>query len=188
MKPMHESASIGLDMDSVFIFDKNSEQELIAKQSLSNITLLLQEFIEGYECEVPFFVNNKIHMMSPVGISINNNSYLGNSILTFDRSFNDDYEFYTLSDELEHSIINKIEETSIKIVELIGFNDYGRIDYRIDDQGTPHLMDIATSPYTTKHSSFAYSFSRLKLDYKDIYSTIIGLAYSRHHLKSTNIY
>ncbi|WP_206537062.1 hypothetical protein, partial [Paenibacillus sp. PAMC 26794] len=70
----------------------------------------------------------------------------------------------------------KVKATAIDIAQLVGLRSYGRVDFRIDNQGVAYLMDIAASPYTTKHSSFAYAFNQMGLEYHDIYSTIIGLS------------
>lgn len=73
-------------------------------------------------------------------------------------------------------MIEKVRETAIDIAQLVGLRSYGRVDFRIDNQGDAYLMDIAASPYTTKHSSFAYAYNQLGLEYHDIYSSIIGLS------------
>ncbi|WP_052675724.1 hypothetical protein [Paenibacillus sp. IHBB 10380] len=184
IKPMHESASIGLDMNSIFIFDENTLLILEGLYSPTNRPILLQQFIEGYECEVPLFVSDDdIHAMEPVGISIDGNNKLKSDILTYEHSFHDQYEFYSLSDELRVSTTKHVKNIAIQVAQLTNLTNYGRIDFRIDYNGIPYLIDIATSPYTTSHSSFAYSFSRLQLAYEDIYSTIISLVYKHSEFK-----
>ncbi|MDY8048706.1 hypothetical protein [Paenibacillus polymyxa] len=176
IKPLHESASIGLDTSSICYFTKDTENKFKESKKAS---LLLQEFIDGYECEVPLFIGDDIYVLDPVGISMDNKKNLGSNIITYERSFTDDYDFYALNRVFSKSIINTIKESSKKAAILLGLSNYGRIDYRIDTKGTPYLMDIATSPYTTKHSSFAFAFKELDVDYEYIYSTIIALAYTQ---------
>lgn len=177
IKPMHESASIGLDANSVFVIDTNSIERIEHLRSSQNSPVFMQQFIEGYECEVPVFIADKIFAMDPVGISIDGNYKLNSDILTHERSFLDQYEFFSITDKLQTIDVNLIKNIAVQVAKLINLTNYGRIDFRIDHQGTPYLIDIATSPYTTKHSSFAYSFERLKIAYEDIYATIISLAY-----------
>ena len=52
-------------------------------------------------------------------------------------------------------------------------SNYGRVDFRIDQDGVPYIFDVSTMPYTIKHSSFAFAFQKIGLEYKDIYSSII---------------
>ena len=60
---------------------------------------------------------------------------------------------------------------------------YGRIDFRIAADGTPYIFDVSTTPYTTKHSSFAFAFERLGLSYSEIYQAIIFAALQRENAK-----
>lgn len=180
VKSMSESASIGMNNTSINTFNNNLldflENEFINKKE----PVFIQEFISGFECEVPLIIPNKVHAMSPVGISINNNPELNSEILTYECSFEDDYNFYNLSEVLSQKQCLFIQELSAKIAKIIGLQNYGRIDFRIDTLGNPYLIDIASTPYTTKHSSFAFAFENLNIPYNEIYSTIIGITYLRH--------
>lgn len=180
VKSMSESASIGMDNNSIKTFNKNTLKFLENTFIKRNEYLLIQEFISGFECEVPLIISNKIHTMSPVGISINNNRNLNTEILTYERSFEDDYNFYNLSEVIEKEKCLFIQNLSASIATIIGLQNYGRIDFRIDNFGTPYLIDIASTPYTTKHSSFAFAFENLGIPYNEIYSTIVGITYLRY--------
>ncbi|WP_336759752.1 ATP-grasp domain-containing protein [Paenibacillus sp. USHLN196] len=179
IKPMHESASIGLSKTSIMIFDQHAESEIMKQCEEDTLPILVQEFISGFECEVPVLISQKPYAMNPVGISISNENNLGEDILTYTNSYNDDYNFYLLEREFPDSIIQTIQHAAIQVASLIGLKAYGRIDFRINNQGIPYLMDIAATPYTTKHSSFAFAFGNMGLEYHDIYNTIIGLSGNR---------
>ncbi|MBI6874908.1 hypothetical protein [Clostridium aciditolerans] len=180
VKSMSESASIGMDNNSINTFNKNSLDFLENIFINRKEALFVQEFISGFECEVPLIISDKVHTMSPVGISINNNPNLSTEILTYERSFEDDYNFYNLSEVINKKQCLFIQELSAKIGKIIGLQNYGRIDFRIDNFGNPYLIDIASTPYTTKHSSFAFAFENLCIPYNEIYSTIIGMTYLRY--------
>jgi len=176
VKPVQESASIGLSYESIITL---SSQSLEIPLNKIKQPVLVQQFIEGYECEVPLFVSEKgdVTSFKPVGLSMSKQKKLGSEILTYERSFKDDYDFYKLQDEIGKSRAESIQKTAERIAKLMGISQYGRIDFRIDYQGNVYLIDIAASPYTTAHSSFSYAFSEENLSYKHIYTTIIGLAY-----------
>ncbi|MFF2907288.1 hypothetical protein [Paenibacillus sp. NPDC057934] len=175
IKPMHESASIGLSNSSISIYDTNTEKQF-DEQISNNSEMLVQEFIQGFECEVPLLISTKPYALDPVGISIDGQTQLDDLILTHERSFNDLYDFYPLEQQLHKSKVEAIKTTAVQISSLLGLRNYGRVDFRINHQGVPFLMDIAASPYTTKHSSFAFSFDKLGLNYYEIYNAIIGLS------------
>ena len=54
----------------------------------------------------------------------------------------------------------------------------GRIDYRIDNMGSPYVTDIATNPHITKSMTFYYEYQELGLTYADVLDTLIGLTLS----------
>ncbi|MFC6652486.1 ATP-grasp domain-containing protein [Paenibacillus rhizoplanae] len=176
IKPLYESASIGLGSESIIEFNSKKALELHDLSYSSNKSLLIQEFIEGYECEVPLLISSTPFAFEPVGISINDKRLLNEAIITFDHSYNDSYDFYSLNEELPKSIIEKTKESAKIISNLVGLRNYGRIDFRINNNGIPYLMDIAASPYTTNHSSFSFAFAKLGFETKHIYSSIIALA------------
>lgn len=177
VKPLHESASIGLTESSIKVFDLQTEMDIINQSIDGKSSILIQQFIEGYECEVPLIISDKPYAFNPVGISINTKHHLQESILTYEHSFNDSYDFYSLSEVLTNKVVEKVRLSAIDIAQLVGLRSYGRVDFRINNQGEAYLMDIAASPFTTKHSSFAFVFSQLGLEYQDIYSSIIALSF-----------
>lgn len=175
-KPTFESASIGLSNENVFIYSNDSEPLL---QKLYNENhkkpILLQDFIEGYECEVPFFVHRIPCILDPVGIVLNNKGkHLGEQILTAAVSESDKYSFYLLADIVPNTTIDKIVDYCKQIAIVLGIKNYGRIDFRIDNNFNVYVTDIAASPYTTKHSSMAYIFERYDINYSTIYTMVLG--------------
>ncbi|WDF49226.1 hypothetical protein PQ460_14525 [Paenibacillus sp. KACC 21273] len=172
IKPMHESASIGLDSSSIQIYDKNYKFNF--QKDIKN-SILIQEFIDGFECEVPLLISDKVYTLEPVGISIEGKMNLESRILTSDYSNNNNYGFYALEDKFESNIVDKIRTISNLVANLVGLENYGRIDFRITNSGVPYLIDIASSPYTTEHSSFDFAFKKIGFKNKDIYSSIINI-------------
>ena len=168
-KPCSESASQGINESKIFTVTPDAFQDLIGTQ------YIIQEYIDGEECEVPVFkFRNCVSALSPVGIELN-----GKCILDEKASAENNYGFYSLMDTQSSNTINKIKFFAEKAFRLIHMDVYGRIDFRIDSKGIPYVFDISTTPYTTRHSSFAYDFEKMGLQYKDIYETIISCALSR---------
>ncbi len=154
-KPNTESASQGVDETSVINLDE------LFTWSKSNY--IIQEYIDGYECEVPIFCcTNHCIAMPCVGISfLSSKQY---DILTYQTSLNNDYCFYHLADILGAKIDRVIR----------------RIDFRIDRQTKQHyVIDVSTTPYITKHSSFAFAVDQCGGRYEDIFRIIISSVLER---------
>lgn len=170
-KPCSESASQGVSTEGVFLASQNMFKRL------NGIHCIVQEYIDGEECEVPVFkVGNKINVLEPVGIDL-----VGNKILDEQASAKNQYGFYNLRDTQNSDTIDAIRAYAKKAFQLMQIDVYGRIDFRIDSNGIPYIFDISTTPYTTKHSSFAFAFKQMGLQYSDIYEAIISAALQRVH-------
>lgn len=169
-KPNNESASQGIDNSSIVQL-----KEAISKYS-SNI--LIQEYIDGYECEVPIFcTDDQCFAMPPVGILFSTNKLTG--ILSYTDSMDNNYKFYALSDILSDKICKTIMVDAEKAFNILGLQRYGRIDFRIDKNTYQHyVMDISTTPYITKHSSFAFAVTQCGGKYTDIFSLIFAATFN----------
>ncbi len=170
-KPNTESASQGIDETSII-----NLEEL---RTWSKCNYLIQEYIDGYECEVPIFCcTNRCIAMPCVGISFPSSRQY--DILTYQVSRNNDYYFYNLADILGAEIDRVIRDDAQKAFGLLGLQGYGRIDFRIDRQTKQHyVIDISTTPYITKHSSFAFSVEQCGGRYEDIFRIIFSSIFDR---------
>lgn len=171
-KPSSESASQGITEDRIFIASPEKFDQLTGEY-------IIQEYIDGIECEVPVIkTRDKINVLDPIGIDL-----YGEKILNERNSESNHYGFFKLSDHCSKETLSAIKDHAEKAFRLLQMDVYGRVDFRIDANGTPYIFDISTTPYTTKHSSFAYAFEQMGLSYSDIYCTIIRSALIRHDLR-----
>ena len=177
VKNSYESASIGLTEENIFTINNTSYKKIyqLLNKMQSDI-LLIQEFIDGLECEV--FVlqyKRKYYALDPVEIIFHSNNNFIDSITS--NTYN--YEFKVIDSNLKTAI----KKAAIRSAELLGIKDYARFDFRIKD-GVPYLIDIAGTPYTIYHSSIAHLFvNYYQLSYKDIYKVLLTCMLSNY--KST---
>ena len=165
-KPNSESASQGVDQSKIFHASSSAFSKLYGHE------YIVQEYIEGAECEVPIFkCGNSVMVFPPVGIDLGDNSILNETL-----SATYSYGFYSIADVYSSDTVKKIISSAKDAFLLLQMNTYGRIDFRIDKNGVPYIIDISTTPYTTKHSSFAFAFSKQGFHYSDIYEAVIASA------------
>ena len=89
------------------------------------------------------------------------------------------YDFYCIKNTQSKQTLEEIYNYAQQAFNLMQMNVYGRVDFRINSNGKPYIFDISTTPYTTRHSSFAFDFEQLQLQYCDIYNAIITAAIHR---------
>lgn len=175
VKNVCESASIGMGDDN--IIRKWDIETITAKlNNLCNVMntdrLLLQNYIEGIECETFVIkVNDTYTAFSPIALLIH-----GAEILTSDISNNNDYSFCPLSEYHNQLVCNNIIRSTEKAAKELNIKNYARFDYRVSPNGEYYLIDIAGSPYLTMHSSVAYLFTNiLGYKYSDIFLLLAAL-------------
>lgn len=173
IKPTYESASIGINNSSIVYFDDTTQDFIKYIGEVYKQPLTIQEFIEGYEIEVPV-INHKIPLsIMPIGISINEAKELGQNILNYDIVYNDDYSFY-LFNEITQEQELKILTVAENVIKCLGIYGFGRVDFRLDKDKNIFITDVSTNPHITKHSSFSYMFNQLGYNYRDLPIALVG--------------
>lgn len=177
IKPLFESASRGVKSDGI-INTSNENFHKKVKQKYKEIDgpLIIEQFVRGYECKVPVFVLDTITAFDPIGICIDNKRYLNNRILTQDLSYHYSYTNYMISECVPHKVIEQIKLNAKKIFELLGMENYGRIDCRVTKDGNFYFYDFATMPYFTAHSELTYLFSNYNLPQNVLFNVIFNSA------------
>lgn len=176
IKPLYESASIGITDKNIFYSDNIPNEyinELIIKLKQP---LLIQTFIDGYEFEIPILKrNDDILIFEPVVLSLNKRSkYMGANILDYKKIFDDNYNFNQMPMEM-CTYNNALEETARYVAELLELNGLCRIDGRITKDGSFFITDVSTNPHFIHHSSVNFAFHLNNYSDSDIFKPILYL-------------
>lgn len=175
IKPAFESASRGINDTSINYYSDKLVQQIKNLHDEYEQDILAQEFIPGYEVQVPVIkLNGKYFAPMAVGINMDNDCLLNNKIITYDIAYDETYNFYDFS-KINESLAQQLKRTAESACSILGLQHYGRFDFRIDSNGRFYITDISTHPFLIKHSAFAYMFSVLNLKYEDIFLLLIDL-------------
>lgn len=174
IKNKYESASIGLSINNVLSLNKDSLKSIhTILDKFNTDKLLIQEYIEGFECEVLVLqYNGKYYALDPVEIVFRTGYHFIDTITS--NTYNYDFRI------LDTPIKKLIQQTALKSAELLGIKDYARFDFRVKDN-IPFLIDIAGTPYTIYHSSVAFLFTKCyNLPYETIYKIVVACTLSNY--------
>jgi D-alanine-D-alanine ligase len=177
IKPNYESASIGIDSQSVVIVNNDSfDKFLLDRQKDLDRQLVIQRFISGYEAEVPLIViGNQIFAFPPVGLCMYGNSYkMGSRIFDYEHIYNDDYMFFDYQAVMDNA--SELIKDAKRCAKLLGLSGLCRVDFRISDNGEYYITDVATNPHFIRHSSVNFAFHLAGMHDSDIMQIIIGCA------------
>jgi D-alanine-D-alanine ligase len=181
LKPIYESASIGIDNDSVINYNENEETLAIIRKKQQNLKqpIMLQQFINGFEVEVPVISYNGIVIgFPPVGISLDDTRLMGDQILNYELVYFDRYQFFdfTTISELSEQLIQNAKKAAL----YLGIEGLGRIDFRINSKEEKfYITDVSTNPHFVTHSAVHFTFQQSGLCDSDIVKAIICCALSK---------
>lgn len=175
LKLNYECASIGLSDNSVILNDGNNISTYADDLSKKYVQpIIVQEFISGYEVEVPVLINcNKTIVFPPVGLSFNGKKLFEKEFLNYDIIYDDNYGFYDFA-KVEPHTAEKLKECVKNIVRVLDLNGYMRIDFRVTENGEIFVIDINNDPCIDINGSFIYSLKTLGFKNETIAPLLIG--------------
>ncbi len=164
-------------------FEKYEEAENFIRKLIKryNGRVLCEEFIEGKELTVPIIGNGEsAYCLGVAGYEEQN-----------DDGFWLDYK-YKLFGGLTDCIAQIPKETkdlimnqALTFYKYIGCLDYGRIDFRLDKNGTPFFLELNAYPTLCTNGSFAVLGKEMGMNYDDIITKIVDAAIKRVYASKT---
>ena len=169
----YEASSIGLTEENCFSYDKTMDSFIDTLSKQYRQSVIVQNFIDGYEIEFPFIKSQSILPLLPVAISYNNEGIMGNTILTYELRKKRTYSFFNYQ-KINPEISKLLLECAIKVINCLDLNGLCRIDFRITKNNQFYVTDVATNPGYTEITSVRYAFSSLGFNYDQMLSILIG--------------
>ncbi|MPM43550.1 D-alanine--D-alanine ligase [bioreactor metagenome] len=174
LKPIYESASIGIDDTSIQLYTPQADQLIFQRMEQQHQPIIAQEFISGYEVEVPLLrVNGAIYQLPPIGISVDGKHNLGRTILNYERIYFDRYGFYDFAAEKE-KISNELCLCAVETAQILDMEGLCRVDFRVRPDGCYYVTDVSTNPHFVAHSSVNSAFQILGLSPEHIAKTLLA--------------
>lgn len=174
-KAVHESASIGLDGDSIGRCGREYEDVLARKSRALRQAMFVQRLIEGREIETPVLrLGGEVHVLGPAVVTLGGTEHLGSRVLDYDAVAHDGYE-YTKSAPADAAIADRVCVAAASAYRTLGLDGFARVDFRIDDAGRPFVIDVATSPHLVWHSAYAYVFREAGWAHEDMLACMVAV-------------
>ena len=185
IKPVYEDGSVGLSQDSIVRADSIHQlREILTKaKERTRKDHFAERYIEGREIKCYVIGNNGGTMILPP----NEIKFMGykemniDPILGFSANWeSDSFEYKnTISsgvfDDGDKALIQELETITKRCWDEFGLNGYAGVDFRIDEDGRPWVLEINANPcITPDESGFIRSAARAGLDYLAVVERIIS--------------
>lgn len=178
VKPNSEGSSLGID-EECFCVTYDAAQKKVKTLISQFQQVLLEEYIEGYECTVWIMGNkNYFPFVKPLIISCNGKYYFESKIFTLKDKANHNKSYDLPKNILPSHIIDELQELAKNIFCELGLRDYGRIDFRIKNNEI-YFIEANALPIFSKSSEIGAIMNLYSMSYEDICSTLIDVVLKR---------
>jgi D-alanine-D-alanine ligase len=185
-KSTYESWSVGVTDDSIFVVDADCHERVAAIADAIGQPVTVQEFIAGTEVNVPVFACPDHVVTPPV-----------RAVLA--KAPGDPAAVVTIEDNLQHAaltyerfdapaeLIESIRGTALAAFKLLELQAFARVDFRVDEDGCPWVIDIGVEPGLAPTGSASRSMAQLGFDHARFLRTVIGAALATRGLLPSSL-
>lgn len=184
VKTGYEGTSKGLTEQSrVDNYEELKEQVDFVSQTYDQ-PALVEEFISGKEFTVAVLGNGNAKAMPVVQISIDGRLDLGDAFYTFERVISDNLR-YVCPAQISKELTKTMQDLSVKAYHSVGCRDFGRVDFRVDDDGNPYILEINPLPALDMQDVFNIFPQVMGSTYEATVNSILDFAAQRYGLKES---
>ncbi len=174
IKPKDEAASFGISV-------VDDEKELLSNVSSTiedfDQALVVEEYLDGREFNVALLGNGAtLEIFDPVEIDFNNS---GDRFQSFTGKKSAKYRPICPAD-IPDSLSQELQKIAKKTFNLLKCCDYARIDFRLDANGKPYVLEINSMAAIHREGSFFHAAQEAGYDYQGMLRQMITGAMDRY--------
>jgi D-alanine-D-alanine ligase len=176
-KPLWEDASIGIDDESVLDADINAIKDFLAKHPKHHY--FFEEYIDGREFNISVLGGNRGPEVLPIAeIVFQDYPDSKPKIVGYDAKWNEgsfEYSNTLRSFGLEKEdpgMAAGLKEICIRCWHLFALKGYARIDFRVDRDGKPWILEVNANPCLSDDAGFYAAATEAGYSFKELIERI----------------
>ena len=179
VKTRHEGSSKGISQKSrVEDMDALKRQVALINTAYDQ-PALVEEFIRGTEFTVAVLGNEEPQAMPVVQISIDGKVQLGDEFYTHERISSDKLQ-YICPAEISNELRKKIQDMAVRVYNCVECRDFGRVDFRVNEQGDLYVLEINPLPSLDVLDVFNIFPNVMGSDYDGVINQVVDFALQRY--------
>lgn len=184
VKPLRADASIGITPESLV---HNVEQLLERVRYVHSLgeSAIAEEYIEGREMYVGVLGGEQRPLALPVvELQFRGGYPKGRPrIADFSAKFEKDSPEFkgtrSVMARVSNELRQRLQDLAVDAFEALQLRDYARVDFRIDEKGSPFVLEVNPNPYLEKDAEFAMASKAAGMEYPQLIEHIMKLAGKR---------
>ncbi len=184
VKPTQEDASIGIKDESVVYNEEESKKRVAQVIKEYKQPALVEEFIEGREFNIGILGDKEKEVLPISEITFDGLPDGKPKIVNYDAKWKEDSIDYK---ETKRSCPAKVDEElgkkliylALKAASLFNCRDYFRVDFRVDKNNQPFILEVNQSPDISEDAGLFAMAQAKGYSYKDLIAKVVGSVLSR---------
>ena len=175
VKPRDEAVSFGIKV----VRNENELREGVKViYDTFNGPTLVEEYIEGMEVNVGLLGNQPVEAMPPVELRFGE----GEQIYTYEDKTKQSGRTvqHVCPADLTPEQSDYIQKLAIDAFKAIGCFDSARVDFRIDKEGNPYILEINSLASLGLGGSYVFAANYIGLDYDKLVNRLVDVASQRY--------
>ncbi len=185
VKPAREGSSKGLSDQSRVTDEQSLKRQVDFIHRTYKQPALVEEFIRGTEFTVAVIGNDQPIAMPVVQVSIDGVRNLGDDFYTFSRLLNSDRVQYICPTDIPLELDQKLKDLAVQVYQCVDCRDFGRVDFRVDEQGHPFVLEINPLPCLARNDVFFFTAQASGFTYEEMINRILEFGLERYSLLSS---
>ena len=188
LKAVWEHASVGLDKESIITLDAATDILSTMKDRHKKIgrSCFAEAYIDGREFNIALIAGKSGCVALPAA-EMQFIDYGADKLKLLDyraKWVEGSFEYENTSRTMDFSeddfgLIAELQEISKKCWKLFDLRGYARVDFRVDKNGTPWVLEINANPCLSLEAGFAFAMEKASFKYHEGIALIIDDALRR---------
>lgn len=159
IKPVSEGSSIGISK----VVELDQLDEALALAWFYDDRVLIEQWIEGEECTVAILGEEALPVIKIVA---------DQDFYNYESKYLSSTTQYLCPCGLTENQEGQLKELALKAFQTIGATGWGRVDFILDKNNSPYLLEINTVPGMTSHSLVPMAAKAAGITFKQLVKQI----------------
>ena len=185
LKSLWEHASLGMSDNAVREISNVAELDTLLTEWAPKLggACFAEQYIEGREFNISLLgAEDGPQLLPPAEIRFPDYPPGKPKIVGYDAKWHEDAFEYTgtpRSYDFERSdepLLEKLAALSMQCWRIFGLRGYARVDFRVDSEGAPWILEVNANPCLSPDAGFAAACEQADISYRDMIQRILYLA------------
>ena len=181
VKSALEHASLGLDDHSVVQGADAARKLMAEKHAIFGGPWFAETYIEGREFDVGMIeIDGRVRTLPPAEILFTGHDNGRPRIFNYASKWDEGSDSFEATPRIfparESALFSELERIALAAWALFGINGCAHVDFRVDAQGRPYVLEVNANPCLTSDAGYTLAAEQAGLTQTDIVAAMLAAA------------